>query len=100
MELYMSMVVVPFGQARRIVQAANEAGAKGATVLHARGVHKPKKERLFPLSIEPEQEIVLIVASKDVTGVLGERISHVDVARSGGAALYILPVKGLKQYTD
>lgn len=96
----MSIIVVPYGHARRIIRVAIGAGAKGATILHARGVEKSKKEGFFHFSIEPEQEIVLIVATKEVTDAIGEKFSHVDVARSGGAALYILPVKGLDSYTN
>lgn len=96
----MSIIVVPYGQARLIIRLANEAGAKGATILHARGVEKSKKEGFFHFSIEPEQEIVLIVATKKVTDAIGEKILHVGAIRSGGAALYILPVKGLDSYTD
>lgn len=96
----MSIIVVPYGHARRIIRVAIKAGAKGATILHARGVEKSKKEGFFHFSIEPEQEIVLIVATKEVTDAIGEKISHVDAARSGGAALYILPVKGLDSYTN
>ena len=74
----MSIIVVPYGHARRIIRVAIGAGAKGATILHARGVEKSKKEGFFHFSIEPEQEIVLIVATKEVTDAIGEKISHVD----------------------
>lgn len=57
-------VVVDNGQAEKVVESANKAGAKGGTIIHARGKSQVTPKKLFHLDIEPEQEIVLIVANK------------------------------------
>ena len=98
MKLLMSVVIVPFGEAKYVVAAANDAGAKGATILHARGRENPKKEVLFHLHIEPEQEIVLIVATKEVTSALGEKITKQYRKTLRNAAVYVLPVNGMEDY--
>lgn len=59
-------VVVDNGLSEKVVETANQAGAKGGTVIHARGQSQVETKKLFHLDIEPEQEIVLIVANKEV----------------------------------
>lgn len=57
-------VVVDDGRAEAVVESANKAGARGGTIIHARGKSQTATKKLFHLDIEPEQEIVLIVADK------------------------------------
>lgn len=91
-------VVVDNGLSEKVVQTANNAGARGGTVIHARGQSQVEKKKLFQLDIEPEQEIVLIVANKkvgtDITDALTQELNledgnngHlfvVDVSRTSG----------------
>ena len=95
----MSMVVVSYGEAKQFVRVAHEAGANGATILHARGAYRSERERLFSVTFEPEQEIILIVATKEVTKRIGERILQECTGQTTRAALYILPVTGLDAYS-
>lgn len=57
-------VVVDNGNAEKVVESANKAGAKGGTIIHARGQSQDESKKLFHLDIEPEKEIVLIVCNK------------------------------------
>lgn len=91
-------VVVDNGQSERVVESANKAGAKGGTIIHARGKSQVATKKLFNLDIEPEQEIVLIVANKEkgtrITDAITEDLNlkegnngHlfvVDVSRTSG----------------
>lgn len=54
-------VIVDNGRADDIIDAAQKAGATGATVLHGRGSGAENVEKFFNLEIEPEKEIVLII---------------------------------------
>jgi|GEM_PF-2622332 len=57
MEKRMLMISVPLGKAERVVQLANQAGARGATILHTReALPEPKSFQL-----EPQRDLVLIV---------------------------------------
>ncbi len=100
MNQFMMLVVGPFGQAKNVVQAANDVGAPGATILHARGIDRSGKEGFFHFKIEPEQEIVLIIASKEVTVKISERFSteYQETARVG--SIYILPIKGVEDFVS
>ena len=58
-------VIVDHGKAHEVIDFANEAGAKGGTIIHGRGSNIDEKAKLFNLNIEPEKDIVLILAHKD-----------------------------------
>ncbi len=53
--------IVNKGYSDDVVIAAREAGAKGATIINARGTGDIESEKFFGVSIEPEKEIVLIL---------------------------------------
>lgn len=57
--------IVNRGKAEDVIDAANEVGSKGGTIINARGsgIHETKK--LFNMEIEPEKEMVLIIANTE-----------------------------------
>lgn len=61
------MTIVKKGWAERIVDAAKNAGARGGTILHGRGVGIHEQKKLLGLPIEPEKEIILTLVHKDNT---------------------------------
>jgi len=70
MEKRMLMVSVPLGKAERVVQLANKAGARGATILHTReALPEPKSFQL-----EPQRDVVLIVTSVELQQGIEESI--------------------------
>lgn len=65
MDYELITIIVDIGRADDIVAAAHKGGAKGATTLHGHGTASDKAAKFFNLEIEPEKEIVLIVAPSD-----------------------------------
>lgn len=57
--------IVDKGKGFKVVEAANTVGAKGATIVNARGSSIHETIKLFNLEIEPEKEMVLIIANKE-----------------------------------
>jgi nitrogen regulatory protein PII len=55
------VVIVDRGQAETVVEAAERAGALGATVVNGRGAGVHETSKLFAMAVEPEKEIVLLV---------------------------------------
>ncbi|NLW47262.1 MAG: hypothetical protein GXY86_07995 [Firmicutes bacterium] len=98
MNYFMNIVVVPLGYADKVITAANEVGATGATILRARGADHSAKEGLFSIKIEPEEEIVLIIATKEVTDTICNKI-HEEFEKNSkrGGSIYILPVQDLEE---
>lgn len=55
-------VVVDKGKGEAVMDAAKAAGAKGGTIINARGSSIHETSRFLNLEIEPEKEMVLILA--------------------------------------
>ena len=78
--------VVDRGMGDDVVEAATAAGARGATIIHARGSGIHETGMLFAMQIEPEKDLVLILAKNDVRGAIIESIRsklHIDEPGKG-----------------
>lgn len=73
--MYQSIIViVDKGKAEAVVEAATQAGAKGATILNARGSGIHETSKVFAMEIEPEKEIVMMVTGKETAEAIIARI--------------------------
>lgn len=87
------MVVVNKGLALDVVETAREAGASGATVLHARGSGAHTREKFFNLNIDPEKEIVMMVVSEDVAAAVANAVDEAfKLDRPNSGILFSLPI--------
>ncbi len=66
--------VVNKGSAEDVIDAAKSEGAKGGTIINARGSGIHKTEMFFAMEIEPEKEIVLILTKKETTKKIVEAV--------------------------
>ncbi|MBV5332833.1 P-II family nitrogen regulator [bacterium] len=67
--------IVQRGMGDRVVQAAQEAGAQGATIFHARGTGvRQKRLGILGLTINAEKEVIYIVVPSDQADLVFERI--------------------------
>ena len=67
--------IVQRGTADMVVQAAQEAGAQGATIFHAHGTGvRQKRLGILGLTINAEKEVVYIVTPADQADLIFERI--------------------------
>lgn len=60
-------VVVDKGKASNVITAAKKAGARGGTIINARGSGIHEHEKVFLMDIEPEKELILILAESKLT---------------------------------
>ena len=63
-ELVVAIVNQGFGDA--VMDAARACGARGGTIINARGTARQEAEKKFDILIHPEKEIVLILAKNDI----------------------------------
>ena len=68
-------IVVDKGQGASVMESANAAGAKGGTILGARGVAGGETSKIFEMEIEPEKEVVMIIAKHDVTDKIVDQVN-------------------------
>ncbi|MEJ6468289.1 P-II family nitrogen regulator [Fusobacterium ulcerans] len=61
------VVIVEKGNGEHVVEAANKAGSRGATVINGRGSGIQETSKLFAMDIEPEKEIVMIISQSSLT---------------------------------
>lgn len=71
--------IVDKGNAEEVVHVATKAGAKGATIINARGSGIHETSKLFNMEVEHEKEIVLILAEhsilKDIVSSIRENFN-------------------------
>ena len=60
------MCIVNAGYSELVMDAAKEVGARGGTVIHARGTANKEAEQFFKITIQPDKEIVMILVPADI----------------------------------
>lgn len=58
--------IVNAGFSQNVMEAARAAGAKGGTILRARGSANPEAEEFFNIKIQPDKELVMILVPKQI----------------------------------
>ena len=67
MEKYVVILcILNNGFSELAMDAAKQFGAKGGTVMHGRGTVSKEAEKFFNITVQPEKEIVMILASKEI----------------------------------
>jgi nitrogen regulatory protein PII len=66
--------IVEKGKAEWVIEAAAKGGATGGTVINARGSGIHETEKIFQMAIEPEKELVLILAKSSVVDAICQSI--------------------------
>lgn len=86
-------IVVDKGKANDVVAIAERAGAKGGTIFNARGAGIHETRKLFAIEIEPEKEVVLILAEESNTDNIATAIVEgMSLNKPGNGLLYIQKV--------
>lgn len=86
-------VIVDKGKAELVIDAAVKAGSKGGTIINGRGSGTHETARLFAMDIEPEKEIVLILAERDKTDDIIVSIREgLQIDLPGNGIIYVQPV--------
>jgi hypothetical protein len=103
-EFTLILTIVNRGFADMVVHAAREAGARGGTILYARGTGVHEVEKFFAVSIQPEKEVVLTLVKKEETRSVMEHIVRASGLRTEGKGLSLaLPVSnvaGISAYSE
>ncbi len=58
--------IVNAGFSDTVMEAAKEVGARGGTVIHARGTANKEAEQFFQIDIQPDKEIVMILVPENI----------------------------------
>jgi nitrogen regulatory protein PII len=85
--------IVNAGFSETAMDAAKKCGAKGGTVIHARGTANTEAEKVFGITVEPDKEIVMILVPEGLTdAILHGLYREVGLDTAGQGIAFSLPV--------
>ncbi|MBR2473777.1 MAG: P-II family nitrogen regulator [Clostridia bacterium] len=85
--------IVNAGFSDAVMDAAKEFGARGGTVIHARGTANSEAERLFEITVQPEKEIVMILVPTEIKNdILHALYRAVGLKTPGQGIAFSMPV--------
>jgi len=91
----MSLIVsiVRKGWGSLALKASVEAGARGGTVLAARGAGINEHEKIFGVAIEPEKEVLLTLVPADrAPAILDAIVQAAELDATGRGIAFVVPV--------
>ncbi|MBQ8137204.1 MAG: P-II family nitrogen regulator [Clostridia bacterium] len=81
------------GYSEQIMDAARAAGARGGTVIRARGTGQETAERFLGISLASDKDVILIVApTEDKTEMMQRIMREAGPGTGAGAVVFALPV--------
>ncbi len=85
--------VVNEGFSDSVMSAAREAGARGGTVLSARGTANEQAKALFDIEVSGEKEIVVILVKNELKDSILQAINkEVGLNKPGQGIVFSMPV--------
>ncbi len=85
--------IINAGYSETVMAAARAAGARGGTIVRARGSANPEAEEFFNISIQPDKEVVLILVKSDIKDeVLKSVYKNCGLSTEGLGIVFSLPV--------
>ena len=87
------LAIVNDGFADDVMAVAKEQGARGGTIINARGVAKEDAAAFFGINVHSEKEIVMIVVPKKIKDdVLNAIYKEMGMAKAAQGIAFSLPV--------
>ncbi|MCQ4924276.1 P-II family nitrogen regulator [Tissierella carlieri] len=93
MEYEVIFTIVERGLGEEVVDAATSAGARGATIINARGSGIHENTMFFSMNIEPEKEIVMTIIEREKSDNIIKAIKeamHID--EPGKGIMFVMDV--------
>jgi len=93
MENVLIMVIVNKGYTDLVMESALDSGARGGTILNARGTGNSQIEEFYGVQIKPDKEIVMIVVANEIKDKILESIGKAAGLNTKGQGIaFALPV--------
>lgn len=85
--------IVNEGYAEDVMDIAREQGAKGGTILNARGVAREEAAAFFGITLNVEKEILMMVVPKEIkNNILNAIYKEMGMAKKAQGIAFSLPV--------
>lgn len=93
--------IVNDGYSEAVMDAAKQLGARGGTVINARGTAGKEAETFFHITVQPEKEIVMILVPKEIKdNVLHALYKQVGLDTAGQGIAFSVPVDSVVGLTE
>jgi nitrogen regulatory protein PII len=92
------MAIVNRGFAEKVVEVARLSGAKGATIIHARGTGEHQKVVLpiINMELQPEKEVILVIVGTKISSYVADNLlTDSNLTADGEIAVYISPTDAM-----
>jgi hypothetical protein len=100
-EYCLILTIVNRGYAELVMDAAREAGARGGTVLYARGTGIHATEKFMNIDIQPEKEIVMtIVRRVSARTIMHDLLEASGLRTTARGISFTLPVTDLVGFSE
>lgn len=84
------LTIVDRGLAEDVIEAAKLAGARGGTIINARGSGIHETQKIFQMEVEPEKEMVMVIASEAKTPAIVQSIrENLELDKPGKGILFV-----------
>ena len=87
------VTVINHGYTNLVMDAARQVGARGGTVLNARGIAREEVEQFLGISVQAEKEVVFMVVDSATRRAVMQAISETAGLKTPGRGIvFSLPV--------
>lgn len=87
------VVIANQGHSDQVMDAARAAGARGGTIIHAKGTGMERAEKFLGMSLAAEKEMIFIVAKREQKNAIMQSVMHgAGVETKAQAIVFSLPV--------
>ncbi len=92
-EYELILCIVNAGFSDAVMDAAHQYGAKGGTIISARGTANKEAEAFFSITIQPEKDMIMLVVPKNIRDDILRALYHaVGLNTPGHGIAFSLPV--------
>ena len=81
------LCIVNAGYSELVMDAAKEVGARGGTVISARGTANKEAEQFFHITIQPDKDIVMILVPEEIKDAVLHAIYQQAGLKSAGQGI-------------
>ncbi len=86
-------LVTEKGKAEEALDAAQDAGATGGVIINARGAGRHEKSKFMFMDIEPEKEVLIMVAPREKTDAIVEAVNdRMKISEPGNGIMMVQEV--------
>lgn len=93
---HLLVIICNNGSADEVMNEARASGARGGTILHARGSADKDTVQFMGITIQPEKEMILIITKEEEKNIIMKNVNaKLGVGTQAHAVCFSLPVDGL-----